>query len=208
MPLTLADLSKIERTTFSLGDRDYRLKASRDLSLNDSLELSRAALNPQYILLRILYDPLPAPVSDKVAVAICQKFYEGLIVQDAADSTPAKTSGAQEITVVIGGIIPPLQAAFGYIGKDWMDVPQWKLEMYLDAVPGIQANSLLNWVPALQVGAGLVKKSTARTYQREWRRVSRNLYGRDSKTKVRSKAEFEGLLAQMGIDFQEVGTDA
>ena len=87
--------------------------------------------------------------------------------------------------------VPRLQRFYGGSPGDWLTIPGWLVEAYLEALPGLEASEALAGYTMIAVGTGNAKKGTAQRIVSQWKRRVRK--------PVAQRPGFRAAAAAVGI---------
>ena len=208
---TLSDRASIERPVYQFVDgTKCRLKNLSDLSYRQIITVSEGLeVNTVAAIAAICYDRLPPQVSWEEAVGAWVTFQDAVTAVMDAQGEKTKGSSSQNPPLDLAEVVPRLQRGYGASGdRDWMDVPTWEVEMYVDQLPALEARETLQRVQAVALGTGSMKnKLTARQAMRRLQKQAQR--EKDSqKQKSTSEGEHAARLAMLGFGFKKVPVPA
>ena len=197
---TLAERAAVERPLHVRPDgRKCRLKVRGDLTLRQMIAIMEPnpAFNPDFVSI-LFYDQPDSTLTRDEGIAAWQMFIEAMdesrkkVEEEEVEKDDPRPMDLAET-------LPVLQYEFGSPGEgDWIDVPIWRVEMYMQGLPALRARQSLRWSRIISFGNGLYKRGQALSIQSEWLRASQQEGVRASR-KIRSPEELKAVAAMHGI---------
>ena len=195
---TLAERAAVERPVHTRPDgRKCRLKVREDLSLRQMISIMEGnpAYNPDFVSI-MFYDQPVEMVNREEGIAAWEMFTQAMAeARKNAEEEENKDTPPMDL----GETLPVLQFEFGSPGEgDWIDVPIWRVDLYMKCLPVLRARQSLRWSRIVSFGNGLYKRGQALSIQSEWLRASRQ-DGHRGSTRIRSPEELKMVAAMHGI---------
>jgi hypothetical protein len=95
-----------------------------------------------------------------------------------------------------------LHSTYGEYSGGWLKCPEYLLVCYVDQLPRIQAQQILQMVEAFSLAAPANDDDELRSKQRRMRELQRQATGGEREKQHMTMQQFAGLMGAMGVGFE------